>query len=41
MFGHLNFHFCSNHHEVHVLLFDGPENFVFKFYGKVTSLPID
>jgi hypothetical protein len=39
-FGNLNFCFCSGHLEVHVPLFDGPESFVFKFYGKVTSLPV-
>jgi hypothetical protein len=27
--------------EVHVPLFDGPKSLVFKFYGKVTSLPVD
>jgi hypothetical protein len=40
-FGNLNFSFCSGHLEVHVPLFDGTESFVFKFHGKVTSLPID
>jgi hypothetical protein len=39
-FGNLNFPFCSDRLEVHVPLFDGPESFVFKFYGKVTSLPV-
>jgi hypothetical protein len=37
-FGNLNFPFCSSRLEVHVPLFDSPESFVFKFYGKVTSL---
>jgi hypothetical protein len=40
-FGNLNFSFCSSCLEVHVPIFDGPESFVFKFYGKVISLPID
>jgi hypothetical protein len=40
-FSNLNFSFCSGRLEVHVPLFDGLEKFVFKFYGKVTSLPID
>jgi hypothetical protein len=40
MFGNLDFPFCSGRLEVHVPLFDGPET-VFKFYGMVTSLPID
>jgi hypothetical protein len=39
-FGNLNFPFCSDRLEVHVPLFDGPESFVFKFYRKVTSLPV-
>jgi hypothetical protein len=40
-FGNLNFPFCSSFLEVHVPLFDGPESFVFKFYGKVTSLLVE
>jgi hypothetical protein len=40
-FGNLNFPFCSGRLEIHVPLFDGTESFVFKFYGKVTSLPVD
>jgi hypothetical protein len=39
-FGNLNFPFCSGRLEVQAPLFDGLESFVFKFYGKVTSLPI-
>jgi hypothetical protein len=39
-FGNPNFPFCSGHLEVHVPLFDDLERFVFKFYGKVTNLPI-
>jgi hypothetical protein len=38
-FGNLNFPFSSGCLEVHVPHFDGLESFVFKFYGKVTSLP--
>jgi hypothetical protein len=40
-FSNLNFHFCSGRLEVHAPLFDGPESFVLKFYGKVISLPVD
>jgi hypothetical protein len=40
-FSDLNLPFCSGCLEVHVTLFDGLESFVFKFYGKVTSLPIE
>jgi hypothetical protein len=39
--GNLKFHFCFGCLEVHVPLFDGLESFVFMFYGKVTSLPVD
>jgi hypothetical protein len=39
-FGTLNFPFCSGRLVV-IPLFDDPKSFVFKFYGKVTSLPID
>jgi hypothetical protein len=41
MFGNLNFPFCSGCLEVYVPLFDGLESFVFNFYEKVTSLPVD
>jgi hypothetical protein len=40
-FGNLNFPFCSSRLNVHVPLFDGPESFMFKFYGNVTNLPVD
>jgi hypothetical protein len=40
-FSNLNFPFCSRCLEVNVPLFDGPKSFMFKFYGKVTSLLID
>jgi hypothetical protein len=40
-FGNLNFLFCSGRLEAHVPLFDSLESFVFKFYGKVTSLLVD
>jgi hypothetical protein len=40
-FGNLNFTFWSGRLEVHVALFDDPKSLVFKFYGKVTSLPVD
>jgi hypothetical protein len=39
-FSHLNFPFCSGRLQVHVPLFDVLESLVFKFYGKVTSLPM-
>jgi hypothetical protein len=40
-FGNLNFPFCFGCLEVHVALFDDPESLVFKFCGKVTSIPVD
>jgi hypothetical protein len=40
-FSNLNFSFCSGRLVVDIPLFDGPESLVFKFYGKVTSLPVD
>jgi hypothetical protein len=40
-FSNLDFPFYSGHFEVHVPLFDDLESLVFKFYGKVTGLPVD
>jgi hypothetical protein len=40
-FDNLNFPFYSGCLEVHVPLFDSLKSLVFKFYGKVISLPID
>jgi hypothetical protein len=40
-FGNLNFSFCFSRLEVHVPLLNSLESFVFKFYGKMTGLPVD
>jgi hypothetical protein len=40
-FSNLNFPFCFSRLEVHVPLLNSPKSFVFKFYGKMTCLPID
>jgi hypothetical protein len=37
----LDFPFCAGFLEVYVPLLYSPESFVFKFYGKMTSLPVD